>query len=178
MYLPKYTKILFALAVTTTLSALGQEASTIPVGSSRVQTFGMVGITTGQDLRLNVLNAGILTPSEQPISCSVQLFFVSEQGLVLKRATTTIGPGRSQSIDISRDADIAAGQSRVEVRAVVSSLSFVAIASGSGRHQGFCQLVPTLEVFDHDTGRTTAILTHPTSFISLPGIIGGGLPLN
>ena len=177
MYLPKYTKILFALAVTTTLSALGQEASTIPVGSSRVQTFGMVGITTGQELRLNVLNAGILTPLQQPISCSVQLFFVSDQGLVLKRATTTIGPGRSQSIDFSRDADIAAGQSRVEVRAVVSSLSF-AVTSGSGRHQGFCQLVPTLEVFDHDTGRTTAILTHPTNFISLPGIIGGGLPLN
>ena len=178
MYLPKYTTSLCVLIVTTTLSALAQETTTIPAGSSRVQTFGMVGITTGQDLRLNVLNAGILTPSQQPISCNVQLFFVSDQGLVLKRATTSIAPGRSQSIDISRDADIAAGQSRVEVRAVVSSLSIVAIASGSGPHQAFCQLVPTLEVFDRDTGRTTAILTHPTNFVSLPGIIGGGLPLN
>ena len=58
MYLPKYTKVLCVLIVTTTLSALGQETTTIPAGSSRVQTFGMVGITTGQDLRLNVLNAG------------------------------------------------------------------------------------------------------------------------
>src|SRR5579863_2825180 len=148
MYLLKYTKVLFALIVTTTLSALGQETMNIPAGSSRVQTFGMVGITSGQNLRLNVLNAGILTPSQQPISCSVQLFFVSDQGLILKRATTTVAPGKSQSVDISRDADIASGQSRVEVRAVVSSLSFVAIASGSGPHQAFCQLVPTLEVFD------------------------------
>jgi hypothetical protein len=178
MYLRKHTKILFALTVTSTLSALGQEALTIPPGSSRVQTFGMVGITTGQDLRLNVLNAGILTPTEQPISCGVQFFFVSDQGVVLKRAAATIGPGRSHSVDISRDADIAAGQSRVEVRAVVTSLSFSAITPGSAPRQRFCQLVPTLELFDRDTGRTTVILAHPTNFISLPGIIGGGLPLN
>jgi len=160
------------------MSGVAEEHTTIPPGSSLLQTFGMVGIAAGQSMRVNVLNAGVLTPTAQPISCATQVFFLDEQGVVVKRATVTASPGRSISIDIHRDVDIVASQSRVEVRAVVTSISFLTTVPGQPPHLAFCQIVPTLEVFDDATERTTVILRRPTNFIALPGIVGGGIPFN
>lgn len=174
MHLARYTPILIALSVTA-LDSLAQEPPTIPSGSIRVQTFGMVGVSTGQNVRLNVLNPGILTPSNSPIACAVHLLFVSDQGTVLKRAAAIVVPGRSSSLDINRDTDVSASQNRVEIRAVVTTFPLTAASSPPASPESlFCPLVPTLEVFDHDTGRTAVILTNPRVFISLPGIVGGG----
>ena len=116
------------------MSGVAEEHTTIPPGSSLLQTFGMVGIAAGQSMRVNVLNTGVLTPTAQPVSCATQVFFVNEQGVVVKRATVTASPGRSISIDIHRDVDIVASQSRVEVRAVVTSISFLTTVPGQPPH--------------------------------------------
>jgi hypothetical protein len=178
MYLARCTPILIAFGAMAVIG-LAQEPPTIPPGSSRVQTFGMVGIATGQNIRLNVLNPGILSLSSSPMACTAQLFLVTDQGNLVKRATVTLGPGKSYSLDVSRDMDVAAGQSRVEIRAVVSSLRVVTTSSSSALPEAlFCPLIPTLEVFDRDTGRTVVFLTDPKTFISAPGMVGGGFAEN
>jgi hypothetical protein len=177
MNLAKSTWILAALTARM-LAGVAEEHMIIPPGSYLLQTFGMVGVAAGQSMRVNVLNAGVLTPTAQPFACAAQVFFLNDQGVVIKRAAVNASPGRSQSIDIHRDVDIAAGQNRVEVRAVVTSVSFLVSTSGQPSHLAFCQIVPTLEVFDDETGRTTVLLRRPTNFIALPGIVGGGIPFN
>src|SRR5215469_6769469 len=128
MNLAKSAWILTALTARM-LAGVAEEHMTIPPGSSLLQTFGMVGVAAGQSVRVNLLNAGVLTPTAQPIACSAQVFFENDQGVVIKRAAVNASPGRSQSIDLHRDVDIAAAQNRVEVRAVITSVSFLVSTS-------------------------------------------------
>lgn len=174
MSLARYKPILITMCI----AALGQviHAQTgSPTALSQVQIFGMVGVTAHQTIRLNILNPGVLTPSIQPVACSAQLLFVSSQGTVLKMTSATVAPGRSYSFDLGRDTDSNVDDGRLELRAVVRSVPVLVTQSGSGQlSPPFCPLIPTLEVFDNDTGKTLVILTEPRSYPAIPGIISGG----
>ena len=172
MYLGRRCKpILIALGFACLQHAMAQapETTSIPsaqlLPAAQVQVFGMVGVSTGQTIRLNVLNPGIITSSADPVGCTAQLFFFNDQGTVLKRATLTVSPRRSVSLEMNLDTDPAASGSRVEIRALVSALPLALQPSPL-----FCTLVPTVEIVDHDTGRTMVILTETRTFISIAGI--------
>src|SRR6266581_4107052 len=64
--------------------------------------FALMGVTTGQSARLNALNMGSRS-STQDSSCGVQLQFLDAQGVVLKQTLVTVSPGKGISLDLSRN---------------------------------------------------------------------------
>jgi hypothetical protein len=119
--------------------------STTPMLPIALHTSGMVGLTTGQTARLNVLNPGALAPAVATV-CAAQLSFLNAQGTVLKTTSVTVPPGESMSYNLDRDVDLIVSDLRVQVRAVIAYTS------------NTCALLPTLEVFNDDTGRTQFVV--------------------
>jgi len=129
-------------------------------------TFGMVGIAAGQTARLNVVNA---VPIGPPVR--VTLMFVDGNGNpfniggVLLQTTVRLSPGQSSFLDLNGDA-IPVGPpiippgspTRTQIRALVSDCE--------GCSSGL--VVPTLEVFDNVTGKTTLMMP------DTPAITRGG----
>ncbi|HMG32621.1 MAG TPA: hypothetical protein VKM94_01685 [Blastocatellia bacterium] len=126
-------------------------------------TFGMLGITTGQTARLNVVNALPVDPPSIPVGppIRVTLMFVDGNGNPFNIAgaplqtIVTLGPGQSGSLDLNSDAipngppTVPNGPPiRVQIRALV--------AECEGCSRGF--VVPTLEVFDNATGKSTLVI--------------------
>ena len=131
--------------------------------------FGMVGIVTGQTLRLNVANVGdIICPCSR-----VVLTFVDRQGeplrtrdgSVLQRAVE-LRPGHAAFLDLNAD-HFPPGPSRLQVRAVVSV--FPPGPTDSAFPPGPTRYVPSVEVINNATARTVV-------FIGNPGVIRGFNP--
>ena len=119
--------------------------STAPVLPVALRTSGMVGLTAGQTARLNVLNPGALAPAVGVV-CPAQLSFLNAQGVVLKTTSVSVPPGESMSFNLDRDADLIWSDLRVQIRATIAYTSAA------------CALLPTLEVFNDDTGRTQFVV--------------------
>lgn len=119
--------------------------STTPMLPVALRTSGTVGLTAGQTARLNVLNPGALTPAAA-VACGAQLSFLNGQGTVLKTTSVSVPPGESMSFNLDRDVDLIVSDFRVQIRAVVAYTS------------NTCALLPTLEVFNDDTGRTQFVV--------------------
>jgi len=121
-----------------------------------VRTSGMVGLTAGQTARLNVLNPGALAPAATAVVCSAQLSFWTDQGTVVKTTSVSVLPGKSVSFNLNRDTDVAAAGERVEIRAVIA---YPALSPATTTPPtAVCGLLPTLEVFNNDTGRTQFVV--------------------
>jgi len=133
----------------------------------------MVGITAGQTARLNVVNALPQPPPQLPTPPPqiVTLMFVDANGNPINiggaplQATVTLSPGQSTFLDLNGDAYPSPPPiyptpppSRVQIRALVSDC--VGCSSGL--------VVPTLEVFDNATGKTTLVMP------DTPAIARGG----
>ena len=118
----------------------GAAQSTTPMLPVALRTSGMVGLTAGQTARLNVLNPGALAPAVGVV-CAAQLSFLNSEGKVLKTTSATVPPGESMSFNLDRDVDLLVSDFRVQVRATIAYTS------------ASCALLPTLEVFNDDTGR-------------------------
>ena len=131
--------------------------------TSQTQTSGMVGIAAGQSARLNALNPGLPAPLGTAARCPAVLSLVDDQGTVLKTASVTVDPGKSISLDLNRDRDIASAAGRVEIRAVVSMPPVTAPSPTAPPILppvlSYCTLIPTLEIIDNDTMRTHVVLT-------------------
>ena len=120
--------------------------------------FPMVGIATGESARVNALNKGSGSPAPNT-SCGVTLQFFDAQGQLLKQTVVTLQPGKAAFLDLSRDAVQAEGP-RVEIRAVLLFGYFGGAPPGPGGLRGFdCNILPSLEVYDNRTGRTSFVLT-------------------
>ncbi len=119
--------------------------STAPMLPIAIHTSGVAGLTAGQTARLNVLNPGALAPAVG-VNCAALLSFLNEHGAVLKTTAVNVPPGQSVSFNLDRDADLIVSDVRVEVRAVIAYTS------------NTCALLPTLEVFNDDTGRTQFVV--------------------
>jgi hypothetical protein len=128
-------------------------------------TFGMVGITPGQTARLNVVNAIPPGPPNIPPGppIRVTLMFVDSNGNPFNigdapsRTTVTLLPGQSTFLDLALSGDalpvgapgIQPGTpARLQMRALISDCE--------GCSRGV--VVPTLEVFDNATGKTTLVM--------------------
>lgn len=139
-----------------------------PQGSS----FGMVGIVRGQTARLNIVNpAGPRNIPQFP--CRLELAFLDSQGQNLKKSTIdNLDPGKAAFLDLGWSEIADAQDNRVEVRATVGTFlpTPLPLATGASFPQRVsCSVIPSLEVFDDDTGRTTLILSGgPTVPTSMP----------
>ena len=114
--------------------------------STQQHTSGVVGITTGQTARLNVLYPSVPAPILQ-ILCAATLMIADDQGKILKSqdAQQLIG-GKSVSLDLNADTDLPSGGNRVQIHALT-------LTPNPG-----CALVPTLEIFDNATGKTVVVV--------------------
>jgi hypothetical protein len=121
--------------------------------------FGMIGIAIGESARVNALNLGnALSPQDS--SCSVMLQFLDTEGQLLKQKVITLQAGKAASLDLGRSELPRGNDPRAEIRAVL----LFGYSGGANPPpavlQTFnCNIVPSLEVFDNDTGRTSFILT-------------------
>jgi hypothetical protein len=152
------------------MAALGAaQPTSFPWFFPQVQTSGMVGLTVGQTARLNVLNPGMPGPAVAVDAvCSAQLSFLNDQGVVLKTATVNVAPGKSVPIDLDRDTDLASvTDKRVELRAVIQIPPVTPVVPVLPQPIT-CALVPTLEVFNNDTGKTELIMAQFNG-VFLPG---------
>ena len=111
-------------------------------------TFGMVGVAPGQTARLNVVNIGSAIPSTIP--CFLVLAFLDESGKQLKQRFVQVDGGKAAFLDLPASGD----GGRVQIRGLGFNPLLIPVSLS-------CRLLPTLEVFNNDTGVSSLILTNP-----------------
>jgi hypothetical protein len=150
-----------------------------PITLQQSFTTGMIGFTTSQTARLNVLNLNPVpssTSTTQSANCGVQLqFFDNKNTLISESTVSSVAPGAAASFDLPRSAVTSETTPRAEIRGVVVVNPSVTPAA-SPAAIGFCTVFTTLEIFDA-TGSTVA-LTSDTRALGLPIVISviTGLP--
>lgn len=146
-----------------TLAASGLFAqSTAPVARAHERSSGMVGIAEGQTARVNLLSPDLPAPLATGVMCTANVSFINAQGTVLKSGTLTAIPGQSVHIDLDSDADLKyAVNERHEIRATIQVPVMPPPPAGSTTPiVPVCRLIPTMEIFDTLTGRTSVVLGH------------------
>jgi hypothetical protein len=113
---------------------------------------GMMGLAARQTARLNVVNIGVVGAS--PLPCVLAIAFVDSNSKVLKQTFVSLGSGKAAFLELSLT-DIGSSD-RTAIRGIGYN---PLLTPGSAIPQPLsCNLLPTLELFDVDTGRTLAIL--------------------
>ena len=133
-------------------------------------SFPMIGIATGQAARLNVVNLAANNPMN-PSSCSVELQFLDTSGKQIKQNSAQIPAGQALSLEL-RHSDLPGDHQRSEVRAVLLFGSSGGAAPPTTRTSDCGSLLPSLEVYDRDTGKTSLVVTGakelPAPLLPLP----------
>ncbi len=172
------TAVLVALSAITSLSISRttrtvQAQDTAPTDVDHY-SFGMVGITQGQTLRVNVAN--VITANDShfpPGPTRVAIIVVNSRGQVLRsrdgspvRKVEMLERGESSFLDLNAD-DIQwpPGPIRLQVRAVVN----VVPPDDTNSAIPYDSAVPSVEVFNNANGRTVV-------FMGNPGVIRGFNP--
>lgn len=116
--------------------------------------FPLIGLASGQTVRLNALNAGRRSSSGNS-SCAVALRIMDSDGSLLKEGTVSVKPGKGTSVDLART-----DPGRLQIRGIaLFGLAAGAAPGPEVREQFDCNIILSLEIFDSTTGRTTVILT-------------------
>jgi len=117
----------------------------------------IVGIGTGQTARITALNLG--TRQATPTStCQITAQFLDQKATVLKEKTLEVPAGKSASIDF--DYDRASSVKGLQLRAVLLFGQVGGAQPGPDARRTFdCNIVPSFELYDKPTGRTSVILT-------------------
>jgi hypothetical protein len=140
------------------LSAAALSAQT-QTPAPTVETTAMVGLADAQTAQLNLLNPGVLPPALGMI-CTAEVTFIDADGTSLKSGVVTVLPGRSGSLSLRTDSDVAiAVGDRREIRAVIT---IPAPATTTTPAAAPCTLIHTLEIYDTSSGRTLVSLGHTT----------------
>ena len=120
-----------------------------PFGTPYKSGTGMIGVVPGQTVRLNAVNIGV--PAN---ACNIDLTILDSTGNPLTRsASMTLMPGAATHLDFSPPP--ATLLARTQVR------TLVALADVAGNH---CAILPTVEVFDHVTLRTSIAMSGDPSW--------------
>jgi hypothetical protein len=156
-------KLISAATLTATVSSLlaplaaAQATCDGPACVQRhVQRFGLVGVASGQDVQLSVVNPLSDTPEPVAPVCHVQVRLLSATGVELKSTVADLKPGQSTSLTLGRSPSLAGRRQPITAQ-VVAADAPEPIAPSSR-----CAVQSTLEVFDSLTGRTS-VLTGPAS---------------
>jgi hypothetical protein len=111
----------------------------------------MVGITASETARLNVV--ALADPTSQA-GCQVALAFLSAGGRVLKQDVRIIQPGNAISFDLpGGEASLPPGP--IALRTAIRPVAHLTTDT--------CRMVPSFELFDNATGRTSIFASHPPS---------------
>jgi len=153
-------KSFLALLVCST-AMLVARTEAIDTTDARPIYFGTIGLANLQVARLNVVNIGV--PSQTPPGpCRVDLSFLDDQGIIINyrngRPVATgldLSQGTSRLLDMPAAAIILDG-SRRQFRGLV----VLPPAPTDGSVDPCANVIPTLEIFEQRTGRTTLFL-HP-----------------
>jgi hypothetical protein len=131
-------------------------------------TTGMVGFTTNQTARLNVLNLNpVSTSATAAANCTVGLqFFDGQNKMVGEGVVPNLAPHTATSLDLKRVAVTSQSSQRAEIRGVVV-INPTPTPVGAAAPAGFCNVMTTLEIIDDLTGSTVA-LTSDTRVLSAP----------
>lgn len=137
------------------------DASPPPDPDRRVALFGLAGITRTQTARISVANLDAPSPDAQlPPPCRVVMFFVDANGDVLRnsddqpiRREVMLEAGHAAFLQINGSEFIARDESRINFRPVVRV--FAAPPDPSRTFPPPC--VPTLEVIENGTGKTSLL---------------------
>ncbi len=134
-------------------------AQSTPVTTAQqTRTSGMIGVTEGQLVRLNVLNPGV-TPPAIGVVCSAALKFWDGQGALLKSATVSVDPRKNSFFDLSGGQDLALiGDDRREIRATITIPPILPPAASSVPTPAPCTLIGTLELIDVGSGKTQEVI--------------------
>jgi hypothetical protein len=174
--------VLVALATFTTLGIfrgtrpVHAQDTTPPPVNDRI-SFGMVGLTQGQTIRLNVVNS--LPPpigDYPPGPTRVVLTFLNAEGNRFRnrdgsfiQRTVQLDPGHATSLDLNvDDIQFLPGPSRLQLRAVVTAVPPPIPDSEQPPPVGE-RIVPSVEVFTSSNLRTVF-------YIGNPGVIRGFNP--
>ena len=117
----------------------------------------MVGVGAGQTVRINALNLGT-SQSTATSTCQITAQFLDQKAAVLKEKTLEVSAAKSESIDF----DYSGTQSdkRLQLRAVIFFAHVGGAPPGPAVHRSSdCNVVPSLELYDKQTGRTSLILS-------------------
>ena len=135
--------------------------------------YTMVGIVRGQSIRINASNIAPADPNSPPDPCRVRLAFMDADGNVITNPrtgeavgrTVTLQRGQSAFLDLNADefftGDTTAG--RMQLRPVFRSVS---LNSDAQAPPDPC--VPSVEVIDNATSRTSFIYAGTPSFGNPP----------
>jgi len=151
--------------------ACGQLALAQPsaVPTNQTSTTGMVGFTTNQTARLNVLNLNpVTTASATPTAanCTVELrIFDAQNNMVNQSVVPAFAPGTATFLDLERATVTSQTSPRAEIRGVVV-VNPAPTPVESPALTGFCSVMVTLEIIDA-TGSTVA-LTSETRMVGGP----------
>ena len=181
----KRTLTVIALAALVALGSLGIFRETQPVRAQDTLpppigeriSFGMVGLTRGQTIRLSVVNAIPYDSAFPPGPSRVALTFLNgdgqpfrnRDGSVIQRALE-LEPGRAAFLDLDAD-DIQwpPGPTRIQLRAVVNVIPPPIPDSNEQPPPVPDRIVSSVEVFNSSNARTVL-------FIGNPGVIRGFNP--
>lgn len=135
--------------------------------------FAAVGIVPGQTLRITLLNTARRSLLEQvPVMpCQVEVRFYDEGGSLLKKdAIENLAPGTAKWLDYSPQATILIyPPPRILVAASVTvRLERLSVDSLVSPSPLSCTVVPTLEIFDVNSQKTTVALAGPSLTPVLP----------
>jgi len=135
--------------------------------------FAALGILPGQTARITLLNTvrSLVVDRALPLPCRVDVRFYDEGGSLLKQDTIeNLAPGTAKWVDYSPLATIlifppprilvaASVTVRTERSSATSAVSLAALS---------CTVVPTLEIFDINSSKTTIALAGPPLTPVLP----------
>jgi hypothetical protein len=113
----------------------------------QVYSSGAAAIAAGQTARWSVANPPQQTPPSE--ECSATLAFINEANAVLKTETVTVRAGEIRFLEL-KDSDAPATGNRI----VFHAHALVPVAAGRP-----CGVIPTLEIFDNATGKTSVFAT-------------------
>jgi hypothetical protein len=115
--------------------------------------FGLVAISPGQVARFNVVCWGHSIGTVEPGPCRAELMFHSTDGRTIKSLLVSLKPGQAASLDLPFPTT--ATPNRLEI------IPCIVPGLRSGR------LIPTVEIFDSETGRTVLFVPPVTPRVSL-----------
>jgi hypothetical protein len=159
------------------------QAQTISVSTAGTSsTTGIVGVTSTQTARLNVLNLQPVIPGVTAVMCPATLEFYDDTGALLKQlAVTNISPATAANLVFKPAVPSAAVNARAQIRAVVVTPSTSVVNPGTEPPTPIvpvtrgCNVMASLEIIDDATGATHTVTTDlrsMPSFSILPMTIG------
>ena len=141
------------------IALVGGLASSTPAQAQPGLGFGLLSLADGQGLRVHALNLGSRMATAAS-GCEVTLRFLDLQGTLLRESVVQLAAGHGGALDLRRT-QLPEPRGRISVRAVLLfGLEGGGAPPGPDVRKTFdCNIVPTLELFDEATGRSTVVLT-------------------